>query len=137
VLLLTITLLEKAGHGSRALKATDRDTLGWKEASVMDRPWFDRESGTLILDEYLLEMDSYLRIVEDEAITDEELVEQTQRVASLLRQLEESLSPEAKAIATAALGELAVLICSARTATLTPTRAARGRLRGQLPDAAI
>jgi len=50
-----MTLLEKAGHGSEALKATDRDTLGWKEASLMDRPWFDRESGTLILDEYLLE----------------------------------------------------------------------------------
>jgi hypothetical protein len=38
------------------------------------------------------------RIVEDETITDDELVEQTQRVASLLRQLEEALSPEAKAV---------------------------------------
>ena len=76
---------------------------------MMDRPWFDQETDTLLLDEYVLEMDSYRRIVEDEAITDEELVEQTQRVASLLRQLEEALSPEAKAIATEALGELAVL----------------------------
>src|SRR5215216_2768899 len=75
----------------------------------MDRPWFDQETGTLLLDEYVLEMNSYQRIVEDEAITDEELVEQTQRVASLLRQLEETLSPEAKVIATEALGELAVL----------------------------
>jgi hypothetical protein len=80
-----------------------------KEATLMDKPWFDQETGTLLLDEYVLEMDSYRRIVEDEAITDDELVEQTQRVASLLRQLEESLSPEAKAIATEALGELAVL----------------------------
>ena len=76
---------------------------------MMDRPWFDQESGTLLLDEYVLEMDSYRRIVEDEAITDEELVEQTQRVTSLLRQLEETLSPEAKALATEALSELAVL----------------------------
>ena len=76
---------------------------------MTDRPWFDRETGTLLLDEYVLQMDSYRRIVEDETITDEELVEQTQRVASLLRQLEEALSPEAKAIATEALGELAVL----------------------------
>ncbi len=76
---------------------------------MMDRPWFDQETGTLLLDEYVLEMDSYRRIVEDETITDAELVEQTQRVASLLRQLEEALSPEAKAIATEALGELAVL----------------------------
>jgi predicted ribosome quality control (RQC) complex YloA/Tae2 family protein len=75
----------------------------------MDKPWFDQQTGTLMLDEYLVEMDSYRRIVEDESITDEELVEQTQRVASLLRQLEEALSPEAKAIATEALGELAVL----------------------------
>ena len=76
---------------------------------MTDRPWFDRETGTLMLDEYAVEMDSYRRIVEDETITDTELVEQTQRVASLLRQLEETLSPEAKAIATETLSELAVL----------------------------
>ena len=75
----------------------------------MDRPWFDRETGTLLLDEYVVEMDSYRRIVEDEAITDAELEEQTRKVTSLLRQLEEALSPEAKATATEALGELAVL----------------------------
>jgi len=58
---------------------------------MTDRPWFDQETGTLLIDEYVVEMDSYRRIVEDEAITDAELVEQTRRVASLLRQLEESL----------------------------------------------
>ena len=76
---------------------------------MMDKPWFDPETGTLMLDEYVVEMDSYRRIVEDETITDDELVEQTRRVTSLLQQLEETLSPEAKAIATEALGELAVL----------------------------
>jgi flagellin-specific chaperone FliS len=76
---------------------------------MMEKPWFDPQTGTLMLDEYVVEMDSYRRIVEDEAITDDELVEQTQRVTSLLQQLEESLSPEAKAIATEALGELTVL----------------------------
>jgi hypothetical protein len=75
----------------------------------MEKLWFDQETGTLLLDEYVVEMDSYRRIVEDETITDAELVEQTQRVASLLRRLEETLSPEAKAIATEALSELAVL----------------------------
>jgi hypothetical protein len=45
----------------------------------MDKPWFDQETGTLMLDEYVVQMDSYRRIVEDEAITDDELVEQTQR----------------------------------------------------------
>ena len=76
---------------------------------MMEKPWFDQETGTLLLDEYVLEMDSYRRIVEDETITDDELLEQTQRVTSLLQQLEETLSPEAKAIATEALGELTVL----------------------------
>ena len=76
---------------------------------MTDRPWFDQETGTLLLDEYVVQMDSYRRIVEDETITDTELVEQTQRVVSLLEQLEETLSPEDKAIATEALSELAVL----------------------------
>jgi hypothetical protein len=89
-------------------KATD-PPYGWEEDTSMDRSWFDQESGTLMLDEYVVEMDSYRRIVEDETITDDELLEQTQRVASLLRQLEEVLSPEVKAIATKALGELTVL----------------------------
>jgi hypothetical protein len=62
-----------------------------------------------MLDEYVVEMESYRRIVEDETITDAELVEQTRRVTSLLQQLEQALSPEAKAVATEALGELAVL----------------------------
>ena len=75
----------------------------------MDKPWFDRETGTLLLDEYVVEQDSYRRIVEDETITDAELQEQTRRVTSLLQRLEEALSPEAKALATEALSELAVL----------------------------
>jgi hypothetical protein len=75
----------------------------------MDRPWFDEQTGTLLLDNYAVEMDSYRRIAEDESITDAELLDQTQRVISLLQQLEEELSPEAKALATEALSELAVL----------------------------
>ena len=76
---------------------------------MTEKPWFDQETGTLLLNEYVAELDSYRRIVEDETITDAELVEQTRRVTSLLQQLEEALSPEAKALATEALGELAVL----------------------------
>jgi hypothetical protein len=75
----------------------------------MDRPWFDEQTGTLLLDDYAVEMDSYRRIVEDETITDAELLAQAQRVVSLLQQLEDVLSPEAKALATEALSELAVL----------------------------
>jgi hypothetical protein len=76
---------------------------------MTDKPWFDPQTGTLMLDEYVAELDSYRRILEDGTITDDELAEQTQRVTSLLQQLEGSLSPEVKAIATVALGELTVL----------------------------
>jgi len=76
---------------------------------MTDKPWFDPQTGTLLLDEYVAELDSYRRIVQDGTITDAELAEQTQRVTSLLQQLEGSLSPEVKAIATVALGELTVL----------------------------
>jgi flagellin-specific chaperone FliS len=76
---------------------------------MTDKPWFDPQTGTLLLDEYVAELDSYRRILEDGTITDDELAEQTQRVTSLLQQLEGSLSPEVKAIATVALGELTVL----------------------------
>jgi len=80
-----------------------------KEAFVLDRPWFDQETDLLVLDEYIVEMDSYKRIVQDGTITDTEFLEQTLRVATLLRQLEEALSPEAKALATETFGEIAVL----------------------------
>ena len=76
---------------------------------MTDRPWFDQETDVLLIDEYIVEMDSYKRIVEDGKITDTELLEQTERVVTLLRQLEEALSPEAKDLATEAFGEMAVL----------------------------
>ena len=31
----------------------------------MDRPWFDQETDVLLIDEYIVELDSYKRIVED------------------------------------------------------------------------
>jgi hypothetical protein len=83
--------------------------VGKEAFPVMDRPWFDQETDVLLIDEYIVEMDSYKRIVEDGKITDTELLEQTLRVVTLLRQLEEALSPEAKALATEAFGEMAVL----------------------------
>lgn len=76
---------------------------------MTEKPWFDQETDTLLLDEYVVEMDSYKRIVEDGKITDTEFLEQALRVATLLRQLEEALSPEAKALATEVFGEMAVL----------------------------
>jgi hypothetical protein len=105
---LTRALVEKAAE-PQSIESNGPRYSRRKEITLMDRPWFDQETGTLLLDEYVVEMDSYRRIVEDETITDDELVEQTQRVTSLLQQLEGALSPEDKALATEALSELAVL----------------------------
>jgi hypothetical protein len=105
-----LVLVGKVQARSRkAFKVTDPSLEVGKEALLMDRPWFDQETDVLLIDEYIVEMDSYKRIVEDGKITDTELLEQTLRVVTLLRQLEEALSPEAKALATEAVGEMAVL----------------------------
>ena len=74
----------------------------------MDKPWFD-ESGLLVLDDYIMQTASYQRITDDHRVTDEEIADQAQRVAELLKQLEGMLSPEAKAAATDALSEWADL----------------------------
>src|SRR5215211_4467032 len=95
----------------QSIRSTRSTIWVGKEAIFLmtEKPWFDQETDVLLIDEYIVEMDSYQRIVEDGKITDTELLEQTLRVVTLLRQLEEALSPEAKAIATEAFGEMAVL----------------------------
>jgi hypothetical protein len=98
-----------ANEAAKRCESNRSTTKVEKEAFLMDRPWFDQETDVLLIDEYIVEMDSYKRIVEDGKLTDTELLEQTLRVTTLLRQLEEALSPEAKALATEALGEMAVL----------------------------
>ncbi len=75
----------------------------------MDKPWFDPGTNSLRLEEYVSELDSYKKIVSDEVVTGAELEEQTQRVIKLMQHLEELLTPEAKAVATDMLCELAVL----------------------------
>lgn len=75
----------------------------------MNRPWFDLETGILLLDEYVAEMPSYQKILEDGVVTVEEIKEQSHKVISLLKQLEVMLPPEAKATVTELLCELAVL----------------------------
>jgi hypothetical protein len=93
----------------RSKEPIHRYRWGRRPVLMTERPWFDRETDVLLIDEYIVEMDSYKRIVEDGKITDTELLEQTLRVVTLLRRLEEALSPEAKALATEAFGEMAVL----------------------------
>ena len=49
---------------------------------MMNKPGFDPDTGTLMLGEYVVEMASNGRVIEDEAIADAELDAQTQRAAS-------------------------------------------------------
>jgi hypothetical protein len=85
------------------------------------RPWFDAKTGALLFDEMVAERASYRKIVEDETVTPEELREQAQTVADLLRRLEGMLTPEAKAVASDALCELAVLNALVGRMRLTAT----------------
>ncbi len=78
-------------------------------SDFFDRPWFDPASGVLLLDEYVMERPSFKAITEDALIMQSELNEQTDRVVSLLRELESKLSPETKLLLTEALSEFAVL----------------------------
>lgn len=71
--------------------------------------WFDPETGILRLDEHIITMPSYQRIVADGIVTEEEIVEHGAQVTSLLSQLEGLLTQKAHAVATEALCELAVL----------------------------
>jgi hypothetical protein len=75
----------------------------------MDQPWFDEQSGRVLLDDYVVTRESYRRIMADQEITEAEVREQVQKVTGLLQQLEGLLAPEVKQVATDALCELAVL----------------------------
>ena len=83
----------------------------------MSRPWFDPETGVLLLDEYVARMPSYRDVIEDATVTDAELAEHADRTVTLLRRLETLLSPEAREVATDALCELAVLYALTRSRT--------------------
>jgi hypothetical protein len=75
----------------------------------MGKPWFDPETGVLMLDEYITSLPSYEKYVSDGIITPSEVAEQTQNLAQSLKKLEQSLSPEQHALATEALCETAFL----------------------------
>ncbi len=86
--------------------------------SQLNRPWFDPETGTLLLEQYVPELDSFKKAMADEEVTESELTEHVQHVIGLMRQLERMLSPEANAVATEMLCELAVLqVLQARRTT--------------------
>ena len=81
--------------------------------------FFD-EAGTLNLDELIVNHPSFIRIMEDGVVTQEELAEQGQRVTNLLKQMEQTLSPDQIDQVRELMAEISVLV------------AARGIFEGQI-----
>ena len=80
--------------------------------------FFD-ETGTLNLDELILNHPSFKQIMADGIVTQVELTEQGQRVTTLLKQMEQTLAPEQIDQVRELLAEISVLV------------AARGIFEGQ------
>ena len=73
------------------------------------KTFFD-ESGTLNIDELILQQPSFQKIMEDGVVTEEEIKEQRERVTNLLKKLENSLSPEQIDHVRELLAEISVLV---------------------------
>lgn len=70
--------------------------------------FFDN-NGILNLDEAVLQMDSFKKIMEDGIVTDNELVEQANQVTALLHKVEEIMNEEQAALVKEVLAEMSVL----------------------------
>jgi len=80
--------------------------------------WFDSQSNELLFDKYATQMDSWQKAIADGMIEPEEIEQQAQRVAGLLREIEPKLSDELHDKLTQALYELAVLYGMVQTSEL-------------------
>lgn len=68
------------------------------------------ESGSLNLDDLIIQQPSFIKIMEDGVVTEEEVVEQRERVVSLLKNLEKNFSPEQIDQVRELLAEISVLV---------------------------
>lgn len=71
--------------------------------------FFD-ESGTLNIDEFILQQPSFQKIMEDGVVTEEEIKEQQDRVTNLLKKLELISTPEQIDQVRELLAEISVLV---------------------------
>lgn len=71
--------------------------------------FFDN-NGTLNIDELIVEQPSFLKIMEDGVVTEQELQEQSTRVQKLLKDIESSASPETIEKVRQLLAEISVLV---------------------------
>lgn len=68
------------------------------------------ESGGLNIDDFILEQDSFKKIMADGIVTEEEMAEQSKRVIALLKSFEKTASPEQIELMRKLLAEISVLI---------------------------
>jgi hypothetical protein len=71
--------------------------------------FFD-ESGGLNIDDLILQQPSFQKIMDDGIVTEEELLEQKERVITLLKKLEQNSTPEQIDQVRELLAEISVLI---------------------------
>lgn len=71
--------------------------------------FFD-ESGGLNIDDLILQQPSFQKIMEDGIVTEEELLEQKERVIALLKEFEQNSTPEQIDQVRELLAEISVLI---------------------------
>lgn len=70
---------------------------------------FFNNDGILNLDETVMEMASFKKIMEDGIVTDEELMQQADQVVALLHRIEDTCTAEQSALVKEMLSELSVL----------------------------
>lgn len=73
--------------------------------------FFDK-TGSLNLDELIMEQPSFQQIMADGIVTEAELEEQSQRVKNLLKAMEQSLSPDQIDQVRELLAEISVLVAA-------------------------
>lgn len=71
--------------------------------------FFDN-NGMLNIDELIVEQPSFIKIMEDGVVTEEELQEQSQRVESILKDIEQTASAETIEKVRHLLAEVSVLV---------------------------
>lgn len=71
--------------------------------------FFD-ESGGLNIDDLILQQPSFQKIMDDGVVTDEEVAEQKERVVSVLKKLEQNLTPAQIDQVRELMAEISVLV---------------------------
>ena len=80
--------------------------------------FFDN-NGMLNIDELIVEQPSFIKIMEDGVVTEEELLEQSKRVENILKDIENTASPEVIEKVRHLLAEMSVLVAISNLKDIT------------------